>query len=249
MNDLGRVIDEHAKREQRSAADPKLGLGYGYPDGHRLELAQTKSDNKTNVCLSAMEFQKVVRRRRMVRHFTSEPVPMETINEILELAQRSPSAGFSQGCAYVVVADPEVKLKLAKLQGEEDYSAVGFHRWISEAPVAVVACVSEKLYHDRYNEPDKLDEEGKEIEWPTPYWYFDIGASSMVVLLGSVDAGLAAAFSGVFDVRGVKELLGIPEHFHPVGVISIGHGAQDVKSPSLKRGRRPFPDVVHYDRW
>ena len=196
-----------------------------------------------------MEFQKVVRRRRMVRHYTGDPVPMETVNGILELAQHAPSAGFSQGCAYVVVTGPETKKRLAKLQGEEEYSTSGFHRWISEAPVAIVACVSEKLYHDRYNEPDKLDEEGKEIEWPTPYWFFDIGASSMIILLGAVDAGLAAAFSGVFDVKGVKELLGIPPHFHPVGVISIGQGAADVKSPSLKRGRRPGADVVHYERW
>ncbi len=185
----------------------------------------------------------------MVRHFTVEPVPPETIDGILELAQRSPSAGFSQGCAYVVVTDAEVKRKLAKLQLEEEKSAAGFHRWISEAPVAVVACVSEKLYHDRYNEPDKLTKEGKEIDWPTPYWFFDIGASCMVVLLGAVDAGLAAAFSGVFDVKGVKELLGVPVHFHPVGVISIGHGAPDVKSPSLMRGRRPRGEVVHYERW
>jgi len=185
----------------------------------------------------------------MVRHFTGEPVPKDTIDLVLELAQHSPSAGFSQGCAYVVVIDPEVKRTLARLQGEEDYNASGFHRWISEAPVAVVACVSEKLYHDRYNEPDKLGEEGKEIDWPTPYWFFDIGASCMVILLGAVDAGLAAAFSGVFDVKGVKELLGIPAHFHPVGVISIGHGAEDVRSPSLKRGRRHWNDVVHSDKW
>ena len=185
----------------------------------------------------------------MVRHFTSEPVSMETINGVLELAQHSPSAGYSQGCRYIAVTDAEVKMKLAKLQGEGDYSAAGFHRWISEAPVAIVACVSEKLYLDRFNEPVKLNEEGEEIEWPTPYWFFDIGASCMVILLGAVDAGLAAAFSGVFDVKGVKELLGIPSHFHPVGVISIGHGAKDFKSPSLKRGRRPFPDVVHYDGW
>ena len=185
----------------------------------------------------------------MVRHFTRETVPMKTINEILELAQHAPSAGFSQGCAYVVVTDIEVKQKLAKIQGEDDYSTAGFHRWISEAPVAIVACVSEKLYHDRYNEPDKLDEQGKESEWPTPYWFFDIGAGCMTILLGAVDAGLAGAFSGVFDVSGVKELLGIPAHFHPVGVMSIGHGAQDVRSPSLKRGRRPSAEVVHYDRW
>ena len=196
-----------------------------------------------------MDFQKTVRRRRMVRHFTGDPVAPETIDAVLELAQHSPSAGFSQGCAYVVVNDSDVKKKLAMLQGEGNYSAAGFHEWISEAPVAIVACVSEKLYHDRYNEPDKLDEDGKEIEWPTPYWFFDIGASSMVILLGAVDAGLAAAFTGVFDVPGVKALLGIPPHFHPVGVISVGHGAEDVRSPSLKRGRRPRADVVHFNRW
>ncbi|HUK80682.1 MAG TPA: nitroreductase family protein [Nitrososphaerales archaeon] len=196
-----------------------------------------------------MEFQRAVRKRRMVRHFTNEPVSMQTISGILELAQHAPSAGFSQGSAYVVVTDPEVKKKVARVQGEEDYSASGFHRWISGAPVAIVACVSEKLYHDRYNEPDKLNDEGKEIEWPTPYWFFDIGAGCLIILLGAVDVGLAAAFSGVFDVKAMKALLGIPPHFHPVGVISIGHGAKDVKSPSLKRGRRQLADVVHYEKW
>jgi len=196
-----------------------------------------------------MEFQKVVRKRRMVRHFTPDPVPLETIDRILDLAQHAPSAGFSQGSAYIVITDAETKKRVAKLQGEEEYSSGGFHRWISEAPVALVACVSEKLYHDRYNEPDKLDEQGKEIEWPTPYWFFDIGAGCMVVLLGAVDAGLAAAFSGVFDVKGMKELLGIPPHFHPVGVISIGYGAEDVRSPSLKRGRRRRAEVIRYERW
>jgi nitroreductase len=196
-----------------------------------------------------MEFQKVVRRRRMVRHFSPDQVSPETIDRILDLALHAPSAGFSQGSAYIVITDAETKKRVAKLQGEEEYSSGGFHKWISEAPVAVVACISEKLYHDRYNEPDKLDEQGKEIEWPTPYWFFDIGAGCMIILLGAVDVGLAAAFSGVFDVKGMKELLGIPPHFHPVGVISIGHGAEDVRSPSLKRGRRRREEVVHYDGW
>jgi nitroreductase len=196
-----------------------------------------------------MEFSAAVLKRRMVRHFALDPVPTEVIGRILELAQHAPSAGFSQGSAYVVVTNAKTKLKVAELQGEGEYTSAGFHGWISEAPVAIVACVSEKVYHERYNEPDKLDEEGKEIEWPTPYWFFDIGAGCMIVLLGAVDAGLAAAFSGVFNVKGMKELLGIPPHFHPVGVISIGKGAKDVKSPSLKRGRRPFTDVIHYDKW
>jgi len=196
-----------------------------------------------------VEFERVVRKRRMVRHFAQDSVPRETVDRILGLAQHAPSAGFSQGSAYVVVTDAEVKRKVAKLQGEEDYKAGGFHGWMSEAPVAIVACVSEKLYHDRYNEPDKLDDQGKEIEWPTPYWFFDVGAGCMIILLAAVDSGLSAAFSGVFDVKGMKELLGIPSYFHPVGVISIGKGSEDVRSPSLKRGRRKAADVVHYNKW
>jgi nitroreductase len=196
-----------------------------------------------------MEFEEAVRKRRMVRHFSRDPVSKKTLDRMLELAQHAPSAGFSQGSAYVVVMNQELKKKLARLQGEEEYKVGGFHAWISEAPVAIVACVSEKLYHDRYNEPDKLDEQGKEIEWPTPYWFFDIGTGCMIILLAAVDSGLAAAFTGVFDVKGVKALLGIPSHFHPVGVISVGKGQKDVKSPSLKRGRRKFSDVVHYNKW
>jgi len=195
-----------------------------------------------------MEFERAVRKRRMVRHFTGQPVSAEAVSRIMELAQHAPSAGFSQGCAYVVVTRPDIKKEIALLQGETEYSSAGFHAWISEAPVNIIACVSEKLYHDRYNEPDKLDN-GKEIAWPTPYWFFDIGASSMIILLAAVDSGLAAAFSGVSDPTGMKKLAGVPDHFHPVGVISIGYPSKDVKSPSLKRGRRPVNHVVHYERW
>ncbi|MEM3637291.1 MAG: nitroreductase family protein [Conexivisphaerales archaeon] len=195
-----------------------------------------------------MEFQQVVRRRRMVRHFRTDDVPQQMVDLILELAQHAPSAGYSQGVAYVVVRDEAVKRRLAELQGEEEYVGSGFHRWISEAPVALVACVSEKMYHDRYREPDKL-KDGKEIEWPTPYWFFDVGASCMIALLAAVDLGLAAAFSGVSRVMEVKELLSIPEHFHPVGVISVGYGDKDVRSPSLKRGRKSWKEFVHYERW
>jgi nitroreductase len=196
-----------------------------------------------------MEFKRVVLKRRMVRHFRNEPVSPEVINRIMTLALHAPSAGFSQGFAFVVVAERETRAELGRLQGEEGYAQAGFHRWVSEAPVDIVACVSEKLYHDRYREPDKLREDGTEIEWPTPYWFFDIGCACMIALLAAVDEGLAAAFTGVSNVAGVRELLGIPEHFHPVGVISIGHPDKDVRSPSLKRGRRPFEEVVHFEHW
>jgi nitroreductase len=185
----------------------------------------------------------------MVRNFQPKPVPLQTVQRIMLLAQHAPSAGFSQGWAYVVVTDPEMRKKIGRVQGEEDYFAKRFHKFVSEAPVLIVAFTSEQLYHERYREPDKLQEDGTEIHWSTPYWYFDIGCACMMIFLAAVDQGLATAFTGVERVDEMRKLLGLPEHFHPVGVISLGWPAKDMKSPSLKRGRRPVEQVVHYEHW
>jgi nitroreductase len=185
----------------------------------------------------------------MVRNFQRESVPMQVVERILMLAQHAPSAGFSQGWAYVVVTDEQMRKKIGQVQGEEDYFSKRFHKFVSEAPVLIVACTSEQLYHERYREPDKIQEDGTEIHWPAPYWHFDIGCACMLIFLAAVNEGLATAFTGVDRVVAMRELLGIPEHFQPVGVISIGYPAKDVKSPSLKRGRKPFEQVVHYEHW
>ncbi|HYP38740.1 MAG TPA: nitroreductase family protein [Chloroflexia bacterium] len=196
-----------------------------------------------------MEFSEVVRKRRMVRHFTEEPVAPEVIDRILDLARHAPSAGFTQGQSFIVVTRPDLKQEIARLCGEEDYVESGYHHWLSGAPVLVVACTSETAYHRRYQEPDKINEDGTEIEWPVPYWHFDIGASSMVLLLAVVDEGLAAGFSGVPDIHGLRALLGIPNEVTPVGVIPIGHPAPDKRSPSLKRGRVPDERYLHREEW
>ena len=130
-----------------------------------------------------MEFGEVVRRRRMVRHFSDEPVAPEVLERMLDLARHAPSAGFTQGQSFVVVTRPELKREIARLCGEEGYVAGGFHPFISGAPVLVVACTSEAAYHRRYREADKVGADGKEIDWPVPYWHMDIGCAVMVLLL------------------------------------------------------------------
>jgi len=201
------------------------------------------------VLRSGLELERAVLRRRMVRNFQRKPVPPEAIERILTLAQHAPSAGFTQGWAYVVIIDDSMKRKVGQIQGEEDYFSKRRHKFVSEAPVLVVACTSEQLYHDRYRESDKLQADGTEIHWPTPFWHFDLGCACMLIFLAAVNEGLATAFTGVERITEMRKLLGIPEHFHPVGVISLGYPAKDMKSPSLKRGRKHFNEVVHKEHW
>lgn len=196
-----------------------------------------------------MEFTEVVRKRRMVRNFADRPVPPEVIERILDLVRHAPSAGFTQGQSFVVVTKPELKQAIAHVCGEEEYVAGGFHPFISGAPVLLIPCTSEAAYHRRYQEADKLQDDGSEIAWPVPYWHMDIGCAVMIVLLAVVDEGLAAGFAGAHDLQALRELLGIPADVTPVGVIPVGYRAPDRPSPSLKRGRTPDAVYIHHEGW
>ncbi|MDH3755554.1 MAG: nitroreductase family protein [Acidimicrobiia bacterium] len=195
-----------------------------------------------------MDFDDVLRHRRMVRNFTDEPVDRAVVDRILDAARRAPSAGNSQGQAFVVVTDPERRRHIAQLADEHTYVGMGFDPWISKAPVHVVVCVSEELYRARYREPDKSPD-GTEHEWPVPYWWVDAGAALMLVLLAAVSEGLAAGFLGSHAMPELETFLDLPDHVRAVGVVTIGHPAPDRRSGSLARGRRPLSDVVHEERW
>lgn len=196
-----------------------------------------------------MEFAEVIATRRMVRNYTDEPVDRASLDRILDAGRRAPSAGFSQGHAFVAITDAELRSSIADLANEPAYVAMGLDPWISRAPVHIVVSVSEDAYHRRYNETDKTDDDGNEIDWPVPYWWIDSGAAMQNLLLTTVDEGLAAGFLGVHSLDGLRELLGIPAEYAPIGVVTVGHPAPDRRSGSLTRGHRKRHHVVHYDRW
>ncbi|MFN2556984.1 MAG: nitroreductase family protein [Nitriliruptorales bacterium] len=197
-----------------------------------------------------MEFMEAVRRRRMVRAYRDEPADLAVVERLLDLARRAPSAGFSQGQRFVVVTEAARRGDIARLAGEEQYVRRGFRPWLTQAPVHVVVCGDEGAYRARYREPDKLGPDGRpDIDWLVPYWLVDAGASLMVLLLGAVDAGLAAGFLGVHRIPGLRELLGIPADVHPIGVVTIGHPDPERSSPSGSRVWRPLDEVVWWERW
>ena len=140
-----------------------------------------------------MEFAELVRKRRTVRRFEDTPVDRLVLEEIARLAQRTPSAGFAQGQRVVIVTEPEQRRRVAATCDEAAYIEMGMGPWISECAAQFIPCVSEQVYRRRYAEPDKGSTPDAEQDWPTPYWWVDIGKTAMVLMLAAHDAGLAAA--------------------------------------------------------
>lgn len=181
----------------------------------------------------------------MVRRYTDEPVPPESVDRILEAAVRAPSAGFSQGQRFVVVTDPDSRARIATAGGEAEHVAKGFDPWLSVAPVHIVVCVDKEAYHERYREPDKASTQA----WQIPYWWVDAGASLMAILYAAVDEGLAAGLLGGHAFDGLHNVLAIPAEIDIIGLVTIGHPALDRPSTSVGRGRVPLSTSVHWDRW
>jgi len=199
-----------------------------------------------------MEFQDVVRRRRMVRSYTDEPVDPAVVDRAVANATRAPSAGFSQGWGFLVLDTPEDVRRFWGVTTDEEDEVDGWLDGMSRAPVIVLPCSNKQAYLDRYTQPDKGSTPAEEQEWPVPFWHMDAAMASLLVLQTAVDAGLGACFFGVPGdvVDGVREAFGIPATFKPVGAITIGHPASGGAAGSpTRRVRKPQDEVVHHGRW
>jgi nitroreductase len=88
--------------------------------------------------------------------------------------------------------------------------------------------------------------------WSVPYWYTDAGAAMQLMMMAAVEEGIAAAFVGL-NADQLRELLGIPQEYLPIGVALLGHAAPDAGQfgdVSARRvPRRPYEEIVHEGRW
>ena len=187
----------------------------------------------------------------MVRRF--EPgvtVDPQVVRDLVGLAVRAPSAGFTQGWDFLALLSPEDRA--AFWAATDDGSPPdAWRRGVSAAP-ALVLCLSDPgAYLDRYAEPDKGWTDRSTDHWPVPYWDTDTAMAAMLMLLGAEEAGLGALFFGAPVERheAVRAAHGIPAGHRVVGVVALGAEAERVSGSARTRRRRPLDDVLHVGRF
>ncbi len=199
-----------------------------------------------------MEFQDVVRRRRMVRNYADRPVDPAIIDRALENATHAPSAGFSQGWAFLRLDTPD-DVGRFWAASTDDTAPDEWLTGMMRAPVVILPCSSKAAYLDRYAQHDKGWTDRDEARWPMPFWHLDAAMAALLILQTATDAGLGACFFGVHppgEPR-IRAEFGIPDTFDPIGVITIGHRADSTGAAGspTRRPRTPWTDVVHRGSW
>ena len=199
-----------------------------------------------------MEFEEVVRQRRMVRSFTGEPVEPAMVDEICDLARRAPTAGNTAGIEFLVLEGDSTMASWDVTLPPERRAGFAWPGLLA-TPVLVVVWAHLGRYLSRYREPDKRRTGlgTSASAWPVPYWYVDGGAAVMTMLLAARDRDLGAAFFGMFEhERAVRRRFGVPPDRRGVGTVAIGHPAQDDRpSRSAARPRPDLNEILHRSRW
>lgn len=200
-----------------------------------------------------MQFDEVLRRRRMVRHYTDEPVDPDDLDALVAAGLRAPSAGFAQGFRLLVLTEEGDRRRFWSCSDWEppDERRGQTAARMREAPVLIVPLCSKAAYVGRYSEPDKTGSGYAEESWPVPYWYVDAAFATMLILLEAVDLDLGAAFVGSTPghTERLREAFGVPGDFEAIGVILVGHRHPDVGPAYRRDRRRPREEMVFQGRW
>lgn len=174
--------------------------------------------------------------RRSIRTYKKDPIEMDKIKKILNLAILAPSAHNSNPWNFVVIDNDQIKHKLAvemarKYQNDLQEDGIkqktidnivneSINRF-STAPILIIPCLNmDKM--QKY--PDKKRQKNE--------WIMGIESVSAAIeniLLAAHALGLSSCWhcAPLFAKNIVRRVLKIPEPIEPIALITIGYSLTD----------------------
>jgi nitroreductase len=209
------------------------------------------SSNSVNIPRT-VEFQEVVRGRRMTRAFARTAVPHQILEHCIDLALRAPSAGKAQGWHVLMFANEETMQYWDIALPEPDRQGFAFPSLLN-APVIMLSLADTEAYLSRYSEPDKTHTGlGASLDiWPAPYWTIDASFSTMTLLHALHDQSVSSLFFAHAREPELRSAFGIPDSVQILGVIAAGYpkDAPQREGRSAHRPRRSPQEIIHHLRW
>jgi len=185
-----------------------------------------------------MELVEAIRGRRSIRKFKPDPVPDESIREILEAARLAPSGINIQPWRFVVVKSEEIREKL------KTATPLTF---VTKAPVIIACCVDTNVFVNASQRARELKEAGAFLGTPlenvdldehakkrrndkmAARAYLSLNAAIAIdhMTLRAVDLGLGSCWVMMFDQEQVKKVLELDEQFTVVALLPVGYPDQN----------------------
>jgi iodotyrosine deiodinase len=190
------------------------------------------------------EFADVMARRRTVRDFSPEPIPMAAVREAVRAAATAPSGANLQPWRFVLVTDPERKRLLR--QGAEDeerafYASRASEEWLEA--LAPLGTDWRKPFLEEAPVVIAVLEVHRGAGSPRPYYAKESVGIAVGLLLAALHrAGFATLTHTPSPMKWVTEVLERPRHERPFVLIPVGYPAEDARVPDI--ARKPLDEVL-----
>lgn len=181
-----------------------------------------------------MNFLDLVKKRQSVRRYLSKEIETEKLQRCLEAARLAPSASNSQPWSFLIVDNPELKDKVARLTFDQ---VISFNKFVVQAPVLVIFIIEKPKIITR------IGSFIKKIEYPK----IDIGIASQNFCLQATSEGLGTCMLGWFKEAPIKKLLHIPADKKIGLIVSLGYAPDDYRL--REKTRKSFNEVVKYNQY
>jgi len=194
----------------------------------------------------ARAFREEIEKRRSVRHFAPDPIPIGAIDECIAAAGSAPSGANRQPWTFVVVTDPEVKRAIREAAEEEErlnYGERMTEEWLqalaplgtsSEKPFLETAPALIVVFRHAYGE-----EGGKHVK--NYYTMESVGIAVGFLLAALHRAGFATLTHTPSPMGFLQRILGRPENEKAFVLIPVGYPAADCVVPDI--GRKPLGEI------
>ena len=197
---------------------------------------------------SEMYYQ-TLNKRRSVRYFSNDPVPIKVIENVIRAAGTSPSGAHCEPWTFVVVKDPKIKTKVRDIIEEQEYhnydrrmgekwvndlkfmNTTHMKSYLEEAPFLIV--VMKQQY--------RIAEDGVKH----PHYYYEIStAIAAGFLLTAIHmAGLVTVTTTPLNAGvALRELFGRPESEKVMLLFPVGYPSGDCEVPDIER--KPLEEIM-----
>ena len=170
--------------------------------------------------------------RQSDRKYSDKPVEKEKLDRILEAGRMAPSACNAQPWKFIVVNEPDVRLKIAEAASAK---LIGMNMFVAQAPVMIVV-VREK--------PNMSSKVGSTIK-NKDYSLIDIGIASENICLQAKAEGIGSCLIGWFDEKMLRKILVIPGSKRVELIITLGYSLSEQR----QKKRKPAEETVSYNKY
>jgi 5,6-dimethylbenzimidazole synthase len=184
------------------------------------------------------KFAELVRWRRDVRRFRSDPIPSELVTRLLALASYAPSVGLSQPWRFVLVETPARRAAIADnftaankaaLEGYQGERQARYARLklegLAQAPVHLAVCADEATAQGsglgRKTMPETIR--------------YSVVAAIQTLWLAARAEGIGVGWVSILDPAAAKATLDLPGEWSLVAYLCIGWPQEEHEDPELER--------------